>query len=80
MSKKELYGDVCAFVKGATADDKNRYPKIGTAFKDERGQISLKIDCFPIPSSRWDGWVNILPPRGPKPATKTGVGEDNEPF
>ncbi len=80
MSKKELFGDVCAFIPGATADDKNRYPKIGTAFKDDRGQISIKLDTLPVSSGRWDGWVNIFPPRGPKPEKKTGPGEEDEPF
>lgn len=58
---KELVGDVCAYMPAREAGGKARYPRIGIAFKDDRGQISLKIDTLPLPGTGWDGWVNIFP-------------------
>lgn len=77
---KELLGDLCAFIPAKSASDKNRYPRIGTAFIDsEDKRISLKIDSLPIDGSGWLGWVNIFPPKGPKPV-KPDIDEDDEPF
>ena len=81
--KKELFGDVCAYIPAdpKREADKNRYPKIGTAFKDERGQISIKIDSLPIATGRWEGWVNIFPPKGDKPKpSSVWPTDDGEPF
>ncbi len=57
---KTFIGDACAYCK--TPDmAKAKYPRIGAAFADEEGQISVKIDSVPIPNSGWTGWVNIFP-------------------
>lgn len=64
---KTVMGDVCAHLP---ADDHagsmgkpSRYLKVGTALVDERGRISLKIDCLPLQSEGWTGWLNIFPKR-----------------
>ena len=58
---KTIIGDVCAYIK-KPGQEKASYPRIGVAFEDARGRISLKIDTLPIKD--WEGWVNIFPRQG----------------
>lgn len=62
---REVLGDVLAYIPPGNAyNDKARYIKLGVAFKDDRGRISLKIDAMPVASAGWEGWegwINILP-------------------
>lgn len=67
-SEKKLYGDVCAYVP-QPGGAKPRYPRVGTAFLDDRGQISVKLDTIPIPGT-WSGWLNIFPPKDLRSANK----------
>lgn len=90
---KELLGDVCAFIRAKREGDKNRYPKIGTAFIDSKDKrISIKIDALPVAGDNWEGWINIFPPRaksesqletytkGKPRGTVMGDGLEDEPF
>lgn len=67
-SPKKLFGDVCAYIPARSGGEKARYPRVGTAFQDDRGQISVKLDTLPIPGE-WNGWLNIFPPRGQSPGS-----------
>lgn len=52
-----FFGDVCAFIPGSP---KNRYVRIGSAFRNENGEMSFKIDSIPLPNSGWTGWINVF--------------------
>ena len=41
-------------------EEKKRYVKIGAAFGDDEGRLSLKIDAFPC-SPEWSGWLSLYP-------------------
>ena len=41
---------------------KKRYSKIGAAFTDDQGRISLKLDTVPV-SPDWSGWLSLYEPR-----------------
>lgn len=76
---KELLGDACAFIAAKERGGKNRYPKIGTAFKDSTdGRISIKIDALPIAGDNWQGWINIFPPR--ERTAKPKMPGDDKPY
>jgi len=79
---KEVIGDACAFIKG-TGGEKNKYPRIGLALKDDDGRISIKIDTIPLPGTGWEGWVNIFPKDGdskPRVARPSTFSDDDIPF
>lgn len=56
---KTLIGDAVAYCK-PPGMEKALYVKMGTAFLDDDGRMSLKIDALPLPSASWTGWVNIF--------------------
>jgi len=56
---KIFVGDACAYLR-KEGEEKARYPRIGAAFKDDSGRISIKIDTLPI-GNDWQGWINIFP-------------------
>jgi len=61
MSAKTYIGIACAHMPqpdGAKA----KYPRIGSAFEDTEGRISIKIDTLPV-GTNWSGWVNVFPPK-----------------
>lgn len=43
-----------------TGEEKKRYLTVGTAFSDEQGRVSLKIDAMPV-SPEWSGWLSLYP-------------------
>ena len=43
-----------------TGEEKKRYLTVGTAFTDDQGRISLKIDAMPV-SPEWSGWLSLYP-------------------
>ena len=62
MSKKRL--DAIAVVGEYTdsqGQTKKRYSKLGSAFVDDKGQVSVKLDCIPC-GNGWDGWVSLREP------------------
>ena len=79
---KQFLGDLCAYIKRPT-DDKAQYPRIGTVFTDERGQISVKIDTMPLDPA-WTGWCNVFPRQANAaqgtPYNQPGNNRDDEPF
>lgn len=55
-------------------ETKRRYFKCGSAFTNEEGQFSLKIDALPV-GPEWNGWLSLYSidenaPRYPKTAFK----------
>ena len=62
MSKKRL--DAIAVVGEYTdqqGNTKKRYSKLGSAFVNDKGEVSVKFDCVPC-GSGWDGWVSLREP------------------
>lgn len=41
---------------------KAKYPRVGSAFEDSEGRLSVKLDSLPI-GTNWSGWLNIFPPK-----------------
>ena len=60
MSEKNFWGEVFAYIPPAPRQDKGQYRRIGSAFTDDQGRLSIRIDTLPLPGSRWEGWLNIF--------------------
>ena len=76
----EFIGDACAFI---IAKPKNKYPRIGAAFKDSNdGRIAIKLDSLPLSDVAWDGWINIFPPKTGQERAKWNdpIKDDDCPF
>lgn len=41
-------------------EKKKRYINVGSAFTDEQGRISIKMDAVPV-SPEWSGWLSLYP-------------------
>lgn len=41
---------------------KKRYVNCGSAFTDETGRISIKLDSVPV-SPEWSGWLSLFEPK-----------------
>jgi hypothetical protein len=41
-------------------EEKKRYVNCGSAFTDDQGRISLKLDSVPV-SPEWSGWLSLYP-------------------
>ena len=62
MAKQRL--DAIAVVGEYTTADgatKKRYSKLGSAFVNEKGETSVKLDSIPCGGS-WDGWISLREP------------------
>ncbi|NCX56542.1 MAG: hypothetical protein EBW87_05020 [Burkholderiaceae bacterium] len=62
MSKKRLDA-IAAVGEYTTADGqtKKRYSKLGSAFVNDKGEVSVKLDSIPCGGS-WDGWISLREP------------------
>lgn len=63
MSKKTH--DVVATVgsyKTSSGEEKKRYVHCGSAFTNDEGQISIKLDSVPV-SPEWSGWLSLYVPK-----------------
>ena len=40
--------------------EKKRYMNVGSAFTDDQGRISLKLDAVPV-TPEWSGWLSLYP-------------------
>ena len=43
-----------------TGEEKKRYLTVGTAFTDDQGRISLKLEAMPV-TPEWSGWLSLYP-------------------
>jgi len=72
MSKKRL--DAIAVVGEYTdsqGNPKKRYSKLGSAFVNDKGEVSVKLDSMPC-GGTWDGWISLREPYDQdKTATKS---------
>jgi hypothetical protein len=41
---------------------KKRYANVGSAFTNDEGQISIKLDTVPV-SPDWSGWLSLYVPK-----------------
>lgn len=58
-----------------TGEEKKRYLTVGTAFTDDQGRISLKLEAMPV-TPEWSGWLSLYPldeDRERHPVTRTGA-------
>lgn len=39
-------------------NEKKRFQKCGSAFSDDQGRISLKLDAVPV-GQEWSGWLSL---------------------
>lgn len=64
MPSKKTH-DVVATVgsyKDAQGAEKKRYVNCGSAFTDENGRVSIKLDTVPV-SPEWSGWLSLYEPK-----------------
>lgn len=60
MASKRTH-DVTATIgeyTNAAGETKKRYVNCGSAFTDEQGRVSIKLDSVPC-SPEWSGWVSL---------------------
>lgn len=50
-----------SFQDPQSGQSRNRYQKIGVAFTNDDGSISMKIDALPLPHTEFDGTVVLFP-------------------
>src|SRR6478736_8017842 len=43
-------------------EKKKRYTNVGSAFTDDQGRISIKLDCVPV-TPDWSGWLSLDEPK-----------------
>lgn len=63
MSKSTRTHDVTATIgeyKNAQGETKKRYINVGSAFTDEQGRVSIKMDAVPV-SPEWSSWLSLYP-------------------
>ena len=41
-------------------EKKKRFANVGSAFTDEEGRVSIKLDSVPV-SPEWSGWLSLYP-------------------
>lgn len=44
----------------SNGEEKKRYSTVGSAFTDDQGRISIKLDTVPV-SPDWSGWLSLYP-------------------
>lgn len=64
MAKSQYTHDVVASngEYSSNGEKKKRYIKIGKAFTDDSGRISIKLDSIPV-GPEWSGWISLYEPR-----------------
>ena len=92
MAAKKTH-DVVATVgeyKTQSGETKKRYVNCGSAFTNDDGNISIKLDTVPV-SPEWSGWLSLYVPKdrqesrqeskpqGPKPPA-SAPDDDDIPF
>jgi hypothetical protein len=60
MTAKLIYRAVANVGKYTDKDgkEKNRTQEIGSIFENEKGFLSLKLNCLPL-SPEWNGWATL---------------------
>lgn len=43
-----------------TGEKKKRFSTCGSAFSDDQGRISIKLDTIPV-GPDWSGWLSLYP-------------------
>lgn len=57
--------DVCATIgeyTNSAGEKKKRYITVGSAFTDEQGRLSIKLDAVPV-TPEWSGWLSLYEPK-----------------
>lgn len=63
-----------------SGEKKKRYSNCGSAFTDDQGRISIKLDLVPV-TPDWSGWLSLCPiedkqQRQQQPARRTTTPEE----
>lgn len=63
-SKKthDVVATVGTYKDRQSGEEKKRYQNVGSAFTDEDGRISLKLDAVPV-GPEWSGWLSLYLPK-----------------
>jgi hypothetical protein len=91
MSKAKRTHDVVATAgtyKDRDGNEKKRYLNCGSAFTDDEGRVSIKVESIPV-GPDWSGWLSLYPVKeregvGAQQASRgrdgRGDGGDDIPF
>lgn len=79
MGKKFDVVAVVGKYKDRDGNDKSRYQNIGAVFENDKGQLSLKLECIPV-GPEWIGWANLFEPKSAEQSThgKAAPSVDDE--
>lgn len=58
--KYEVTASVGKYTKDG--EEKTRYLRCGSVFENEKGHLSVKLDCVPV-GQEWSGWFSLFEPR-----------------
>jgi hypothetical protein len=58
--KYELTATVGTYIKNG--EEKKRYQRCGSVFENEKGHLSVKLDCLPV-SNEWSGFFSCFEPK-----------------
>ena len=63
-SKKthDVVATVGTYKDRQSGEDKKRYQNVGSAFTDDDGRISIKLDAVPV-GPEWSGWLSLYLPK-----------------
>ena len=64
--------------KNNQGETKKRYLTCGKVFENDKGQLSIKMECLPI-GPDWSGWLSLYVPkeREPSPVTQHSAAKAN---
>lgn len=80
MASKRTH-DVAAAVGSyeKNGEQKKRYANLGSAFTDEEGRVSIKLDTVPC-SPDWNGWLTLFPIKKREGSKPPEPNDDDIPF
>ena len=63
-SKKthDVVATVGTYKDRQSGEEKKRYQNVGSAFTDDDGRISIKLDAVPV-GPEWSGWLSLYLPK-----------------
>lgn len=56
----DVVATVGEYTDRETGEKKKRFATCGSAFSDDQGRISIKLDTIPV-GPEWSGWLSLYP-------------------
>lgn len=56
----DVVATVGTYKDRSTGEEKKRYSNVGSAFTDDQGRITIKLDTVPC-APEWSGWLSLYP-------------------